>query len=173
MTIPRCSVSVHPNYFRGLDPSTDEYKKLLIIAKEFKNYWCEGYHPDFGRDKPFERPEGIEEAGLCKVHVRLTQLSDKHQIEWDQKSLSTLAPIDRSHTRGCDSFLIYSVSKEGTALILSLYDEDAHKQIRSAYYPILRGMGNHAKSFFDSRGQTVASQSEILKLLSTPTSSSD
>lgn len=92
MIIPRRRVSVHPNYFRGLDENTTEYDSLLEIAKEFAKYWRKGYHQDFGRDKPIEYP-AVKDAGLCKVHVLVFPLSKKISSFGTQKAIVVLDHI--------------------------------------------------------------------------------
>ena len=169
MIIPRRRVSVHPNYFRGLDENTTEYDSLLEIAKEFAKYWREGYHQDFGRDKPIEYPEAVKDAGLCKVHVLVFPLSKKDQQFWDSKSYCCFGPYYRSHCDGCDSLLLYAVSEEGTALILALYDQEGHNLLSKPYYEALRGLGEHAKAYFKSIDEQPALEQDLLNFLRTPT----
>lgn len=169
MKIPRLKVTVHPIYFQGLEEGSSEYHDRLEIAKEFAIYWREGYHPDFGRDKPVERPDGIQESGLCKVHVLIFKLLRTDKIYWDSKSSCHLAPYDRSHCTGCDSVLLYAVSEEGTALILALYIENGHDLLKKPYHGILRGIGEHAKAYFKSIGEQPALEKDLLAFLQTPT----
>lgn len=169
MVIPRCKVSVHPNYFRGRQEGTPEYISLLNVAKDFAQYWREGYHPDFGRDKPLERPDDVKEAGLCKVHTLIFELSPENKEFWNAKSLASLGPYYRSHTHECDSFLLYAVSSQGTALILALYDQDGHNLLKKPHYPVLIALGEHAKVFFESIGESPAPEEDLLNFLKTPT----
>ncbi|HAV8071944.1 TPA: hypothetical protein JLB58_004265 [Escherichia coli] len=169
MKIPRLKVTVHPLYFQGLEEGSSEYNDHLTIAKEFASYWRTGYHPDFGRDKPVDRPDGIHESGLCKVHVLAFKLSRASQVFWNSKSSCRLAPYDRSHCTECDSLLLYAVSEEGTALILALYIEDGHERLKTPYYSVLRGLGEHAKAYFKSIGEQPALEKDLLAFLQTPT----
>jgi len=169
LVIPRRNVSVHPNYFGNLKEGSPEHASLLNIAKDFAQYWREGYHPDFGRDKPLERPDDVKEAGLCKVHVLLFELSPENKIFWDSKSLASRGPYYRSHSQECDSFLLYAVSSQGTALVLALYDQEGHKLLKRPHYPTLIGLAESAKVFFSSRGETPAPEEDLLNFLKTPT----
>lgn len=169
MIIPRLNVSVHPNYFRGAAENTQEYKDLLEIAKEFAEYWREGYHQDFGRDKPIEYPTAVKDAGLCKVHVLIYTLSPDDQRFWDSKSHCCIAPYYRSHCDGCDSFLIYAVSEEGRALVLALYDQEGHELLTKPYHEALRGLGEHAKAYFKEVGEQPVLEQDLLNFLRTPT----
>lgn len=169
MRITRRKVSVHPNYFRGLDQNSPEYQSLLNVAKEFADYWRQGHHPDFGRDKPIEYPKAVKDAGLCKVHVLVFPLSRKDQIFWDSKNRCSLGPYYRSHCDGCDSFLLYAVSEEGTALVLALYDQDGHELLSKPYHEALRGLGEHAKAYFKHIGEQPALEQDLLNFLRTPT----
>lgn len=169
MIITRRKVSVHPNYFRGLDQNSPEYQSLLNVAKEFADYWRQGHHPDFGRDKPIEYPEAVKDAGLCKVHVLVFPLSRKDQTFWDSKNRCSLGPYYRSHCDGCDSFLLYAVSEEGTALVLALYDQGGHELLSKPYHEALRGLGEHAKAYFKHIGEQPALEQDLLSFLRTPT----
>mgnify|MGYP003603960246 FL=1 len=169
MLIPRLKVTVHPIYFEGLEEGSSEYDDRLKIAKEFAIYWREGYHPDFGRDKLVDRPDGIQESALCKVHVKVFALSRSNQIYWDSNSSCKLAPYDRSHCKGCDSLMLYAVSEEGTALILALYIDEGHDLIKKPYYGVLKGLGEYAKSYFKSIREQPALETDLFNFLNTPT----
>ena len=169
MEIPRLNVTVHPIYFQGAIEGSTEYQQRLTIAKDFAEYWRKGYSPDFGRDRPLERPDGIQESGLCKVHVLLVKLTRTEQDFWDSKSSCNLAPFDRSHCDSCDSVLLYAVSEEGRALILALYPENAHDLLKKPYHHILRDLGEHAKEYFKSVGEQPALEKDLLAFLRKPT----
>lgn len=169
MEILRLNVTVHPLYFQGAVKDSPEYQQRLTIAKAFAEYWKKGYSPDFGRDRPFERPDGIQESGLCKVHVLLSRLSKTEQNFWDSKSSCKIAPFERSHCDSCDSVVLYAVSEEGRALILALYPDKAHDLLKKPYHHILRALGEHAKEYFKSKGEQPALEKDVLDFLRKPT----
>lgn len=168
MNISRNKVTVHPHYFNDLDQNSLEYKSLLEVAKSFATYWRDGYHSDFGRDKPLEYPQAVKDGGLCKVHVLTNNLSIHAQRIWDSKSKCELAPCDRSHCNECDSMLLYAISEEGTALVLSLYSIDAHELLKTRS-EFTRALAASAIAYFKEIGEQAALEADILKFLQTPT----
>ena len=169
MEIPRLKVTVHPIYFQGTVEGSAEYEQRLTIAQYFAEYWKNGYSPDFGRDRPLERPDGIEESALCKVHVLVSKIPQKEKEFWDSKSSPNLAPFDRSHCDSCDAVVVYAVSEQGRALVLALYPDNAHDLLKKPYFNILKGLGEHAKAYFKSVGEQPALEQDLLDFLRKPT----
>lgn len=166
--IPRKRAVLHPsltNVCKGND--------LNIISEmfvAFEEYWLTGYLYEFGLDAPLDRPASAKASGLCHVHVLYNDelFTDTDYREWERSSYPEIPPILRSKRMNCDSMVIYSVSREGTALFLMFYPSSGHERIRHGTIE-LSNLATVSEDHFASIEETPASYEEVMELLQRPT----
>ncbi|HAV4466973.1 TPA: hypothetical protein JIR14_20205 [Acinetobacter baumannii] len=143
--------------------------KLLIIEEmfaAFEEYWLSGYLYEFGLDAPLDDPAAARASGLCHVHVLYNDdlFTDADFKAWEKQNKPSIPPILRATRWNCDSMVIYSVSREGTALFLMFYPNNGHARIRKGTLE-LAALAEASEAYFYSVGENPASYEEVRKLL--------
>ena len=127
--IPRNQAVLHPSLTQVY--SGNDLNIILEMFAAFEEYWLSGYMYEFGLDAPLDRPASAKASGLCHVHVLYDEelFTDQDYREWEKRSRPNIPPILRSKRMNCNSMIIYSVSREGTALFLTFYPSLKNKKI--------------------------------------------
>ena len=146
----------------------------LCIIEEmfdaFQEYWLTGCLFEFGRDAPLDRPASAKASGICHVHVLYNdELFTENDFKaWEAKNQPHVPPILRCSRKNCDSMVIYSVSREGTALFLAFYPNRGHDRITNGTIE-LSSLAIVSEDYFSSIEENPASYEEIMLLLQQPT----
>ena len=143
--------------------------KLLMIEEmfaAFEEYWLSGYLYEFGLDAPLDDPSAIKPTGLCHVHVLYNEelFTEADFKAWDRDNKRHVPPILRASRKNCNSMVIYSVSREGTALFLAFYPNNGHVRIRKGTLELL-ALADASEEYFSSIGETPASHEEVKTFL--------
>lgn len=162
--VSRVKAVLHPSLrvsFSGND--------LLMIEEmfsAFEEYWLSGYLYEFGLDAPLDHPLAIRPTGLCHIHVLYNDdlFTDADFKAWERDNKKSLPPILRATRLNCDSMVIYSVSREGTALFLAFYPNEGHDRIRNGTLELL-ALADASEKYFSSIDQTPASYEEVRAFL--------
>ena len=167
--IPRKRAVLHPSLTEVF--SGDNLDIILEMFAAFEEYWLTGYLYEFGLDAPLDRPSSAKASGLCHVHVLYNDelFTAKDFKEWDRQSSPRIPPILRSKRMNCDSMIIYSISREGTALFLTFYPSNGHERIRYGTIE-LADLAIVSEHYFSSIEENPASYEEVTELLQQPTS---
>lgn len=145
------------------NPSRDE--DLATIEQEFKSYWLSGFHENFGKDSPLNRPAAVLDAGMSHVHVLfLDGITPAEEAKWDRNNDPSIAPIRRAT---CDSMIVYAASEQGTAVLLALYLEEGHKRIGNMSE--MARLSSIALEIFKAEREEPLLSSDLMELLQTPT----
>jgi len=139
---------------------------ILEMFTSFEEYWLSGYMYEFGLDAPLDRPASARASGLCHVHVLYNDESftAKDYREWQRKSSPSIPPSMRSSRMNCDSMIIYSVSREGTALFLAFYPSLGHQRIKEGTIELAH-LATVTEDYFSLIQETPASYQEVMNLL--------
>ncbi|HGV3502105.1 hypothetical protein QDQ39_00725 [Providencia rettgeri] len=129
----------HP-YFLNL---CDQFPEVDAVYKSFIDYWRNGLHPAFGRDRVFNRPEVAREYHIRHVHVDVKDYKQENDSDytsreshWDawKNMIAANDPaaeqlLPRSYFRAptSDAFLVYSVNEYRDAIVLDFIQADAHR----------------------------------------------
>lgn len=165
--IPRKRAVLHPSLTRVY--SGNDLEIILEMFVAFEEYWISGYMYEFGLDAPLDRPASAKASGLCHVHVLYNEelFTDQDYREWEKRSCPKIPPILRSKRMNCNSMIIYSVSREGTALFLTFYPSLGHERIRSGTVE-LGNLAIVSEDYFSSIEENPASYEEVMELLQQP-----
>lgn len=164
MIINRRKVEIHPLYWD--DDFEEEY--LHEAANIFTKYWLAGYQPEFGRDRPVFYPKTIQDAAICHVHYLTCKLYGAQAVDWKRNCKTNIAPYFRSAVKDCDSMFIYAISEEGTALLLAIFDKNAHAQLRNN--ELLRALAMITIEYFKQIGEQPALAQDVMNTLQTANS---
>ena len=166
--IPRNQAVLHPSLVQVY--SGDDLSIILEMFEAFEEYWLSGYMYEFGLDTPLDRPSSAKASGLCHVHVLYNEelFTDNDYREWERKSSPNIPPSLRSKRMNCDSMIIYSMSREGTALFLTFYPSLGHERIKHGTVE-LGNLAIVSEDYFSSIDENPASYEEVMEFLQQPT----
>lgn len=85
-----------------------------------------------------------------------------------EKKFSNIPPSLRSKRMNCDSMIIYSMSREGTALFLTFYPSLGHERIKHGTVE-LANLAIVSEDYFSSIDENPASYEEVMEFLQQPT----
>jgi len=146
--------------------SGDSLLMIQEMFSAFEEYWLSGYLYEFGLDAPLDDPVAIRSTGLCHVHVLYNDelFTDADFRAWNRDNRPNVPPILRATRENCNSMVIYSVSREGTALFLAFYPNNGHARIRKGTLELL-ALADASEDYFSSVEENPASYNEVMKFL--------
>lgn len=155
---------IYPAKAFATTTATDPY--LIALKDAFIQHWRYGHHPDLGRDTLFTRPEEIRSYCIRKVHVKTHQYSAKHSFNgtkdcWDAWQFGRFEKNGKpKKIPTSDAYLIYAVSSERHASILTFWDPPAHSKAEE-----MANIGliiDSAADFYRKRGYVSMERTEEL-----------
>ena len=128
------------------------------IINDFKTYWRNGHHPDFGKDAPLHDPAAIRQSAVRHVHIIPIPVSPKDDPRW-LKPFHWLIPTRRPAS---NSWLVYCVTESRNCCLLAFLNGDAHFMARQGFF--VGRMIDSAEAFFDRMEEYPLSEGEHAEL---------
>lgn len=131
---------------------------LKSVADAFKEFWLNGYHPDFGKHAAFARPEELLNLHVRHSHVdaqdytpedSFVDVKGKKSV-WDKWKNIYSSSFTCQHVPTSNSFLVYAVNNRRDAFVMAFIYSDAHSETETA----------EMKEFFTSVSYEVYQKSQ-------------